>query len=75
LFSEEIKTNDGFYKVQTANIRILNKKLNRNVGILGDLQGPKLRIGKVKDNAIDLVNGQEIVITTKECEGTAEKIF
>jgi hypothetical protein len=25
LFSEEIKTNDGFYKVQTANIRILNK--------------------------------------------------
>ena len=57
------------------NIRILNKKLNRNVGILGDLQGPKLRIGKVKDNAIDLVNGQEIVITTKECEGTAEKIF
>jgi pyruvate kinase len=57
------------------NVRILNKKLNRNVGILGDLQGPKLRIGKVKDNAVDLVNGEEIVITTKECEGTAEKIF
>ena len=57
------------------NVRILNKKLNRNVGILGDLQGPKLRIGKVKDNAVDLVNGEEIVITSKECEGTAEKIF
>ena len=57
------------------NVRILNKKLNRNVGILGDLQGPKLRIGKVKDNAVDLINGEEIVITTKECEGTAEKIF
>lgn len=57
------------------NIRVLNKKLNRHVGILGDLQGPKLRIGKVKDNAVDLVNGQEIVITTKECEGTAERIF
>ena len=57
------------------NVRILNKKLNRNVGILGDLQGPKLRIGKVKDNAVDLVNGEEIIITTKECEGTAEKIF
>jgi pyruvate kinase len=57
------------------NVRILNKKLNRNVGILGDLQGPKLRIGKVKDNAVDLVNGEEIVITTKECEGTAERIF
>ena len=57
------------------NIRILNKKLNRHVGILGDLQGPKLRIGKVKDNAIQLVNGNDIIITTKECEGTAEKIF
>ncbi len=57
------------------NVRILNKKLNRNVGILGDLQGPKLRIGKVKDNAVDLINGEEIIITTKECEGTAEKIF
>jgi pyruvate kinase len=57
------------------NIRTLNKKLNRNVGILGDLQGPKLRIGKVKDNSVDLINGNEIVITTKECEGTAEKIF
>jgi len=57
------------------NIRILNKKLNRHVGILGDLQGPKLRIGKVKDNSVDLINGNEIIITTKECEGTAEKIF
>jgi pyruvate kinase len=42
---------------------------------LGDLQGPKLRIGKVKDNAVELVNGKEITITTKEMEGTAEKIF
>lgn len=57
------------------NIRTLNKKLNRHVGILGDLQGPKLRIGKVKDNAVDLINGKEITITTREMEGTAEKIF
>lgn len=57
------------------NIRALNKKLNRHVGILGDLQGPKLRIGKVKNNEVNLVNGHDIIITTKECEGTAEKIF
>lgn len=57
------------------NIRTLNKKLNRHVGILGDLQGPKLRIGKIQDNAVELINGNEITITTKECEGTAEKIF
>jgi pyruvate kinase len=57
------------------NIRTLNKKLNRHVGILGDLQGPKLRIGKVNNNSVELVNGAEIAITTKECEGTSEKIF
>lgn len=57
------------------NIRSLNKKLNRFVGILGDLQGPKLRIGKVKDNAVELKNGNEIIITTKECEGDEHRIF
>jgi len=57
------------------NIRILNKKLNRNVGILGDLQGPKLRIGVMENNGAELINGNEITITTKECIGTAERIF
>ena len=57
------------------NIRALNKKLNRHVGILGDLQGPKLRIGKVKDNAAELIPGAEIIFTTRECEGTAERVF
>ena len=39
------------------NIRELNKKLNRHVGILADLQGPKLRIGVMKDNSANLING------------------
>jgi pyruvate kinase len=51
------------------NIRDLNKKLNRHVGILADLQGPKLRIGMMKDNGVMLETGQIIDITTKECEG------
>lgn len=62
-------------KQTIENIRTLNKKLNRFVGILGDLQGPKLRIGKVKDNAVELINGKEIIITTKECEGDENCIF
>jgi pyruvate kinase len=57
------------------NIRMLNKKLNRHVGILGDLQGPKLRIGVVKNNAVELVNGNELIITTKECEGDNQKLY
>ena len=58
-----------------ANIKTLNKSLNRHVGILGDLQGPKLRIGVMKNNKATLVQGNEIVITTKECEGDEHKIY
>ncbi len=57
------------------NIRTLNKKLNRHVGILGDLQGPKLRIGVIKDKVVQLENNKDIIITTKEMEGDASKIY
>jgi pyruvate kinase len=56
-------------------IRSLNKKHNYNVGILADLQGPKIRIGMVKDGGIHLVNGNRTVITTKECIGNEERIY
>lgn len=57
------------------NIRALNIKLNRHVGILADLQGPKLRIGLVKNNLAQLITGQEINITTKEMEGDEERVY
>lgn len=57
------------------NIRTLNKKLGLHVGILADLQGPKLRIGLVKNNKVVLENGKEIVITTKECEGDENQLY
>jgi pyruvate kinase len=56
-------------------IRTLNEKHNYNVGILADLQGPKIRIGIVKDGGIQLVNGARTVITTKECVGSEERIY
>ena len=33
-------------------IRELNKELGFNVGVLADLQGPKLRVGKMKDDVV-----------------------
>lgn len=60
---------------QINNVRALNKKLNTHVAILADLQGPKLRIGVVENNSVELVVGKEIVITTKECIGTAERVY
>ena len=56
------------------NIREADKELGTHTAILGDLQGPKIRIGDVKDNNIELVPGAEIIITTKSVIGTADKV-
>jgi pyruvate kinase len=57
------------------NIRQINKEKNTNIAILVDLQGPKLRIGNVENNAVELINGKEVTFTTTEVMGTAEKLF
>src|SRR5437868_792065 len=36
------------------NIRIINKSLPYNIAILADLQGPKLRVGEIENNALDI---------------------
>ncbi len=36
--------------------------LGRNVGSLGDLQGPKIRLGLLPDDGIELVDGGEVVL-------------
>ena len=56
-------------------IRDINKKYKTNVGILADLQGPKIRIGLVKDGGINLVSGNKIEITTKEMIGDDKQIY
>jgi len=56
-------------------IRDLNKKYDYNVGILADLQGPKIRIGLVKEGGINLINGNKTIITTSECIGNEERIY
>ncbi len=56
-------------------IREINEQYKVNVGILADLQGPKIRIGLVKDGGIHLVNGTQIHITTQECIGDDNRIY
>src|SRR5690606_25787743 len=46
-----------------------------NVGILADLQGPKIRIGKMKEGGAILVNGSTVEMTTHEQIGDEKKIY
>ena len=56
-------------------INYINEKYNLHVSTLADLQGPKLRVGKIKDNALILKPGDKITFVNEECIGTMEKIY
>ncbi len=62
-------------EAQLNNIYAVNRKLGSHVGILGDLQGPKLRIGEVENNGVELVEGAKIIFTTEKMIGNASKVF
>ncbi len=55
-------------------VQELNREEDRNVAVLGDLQGPKLRLGEVKADQV-LKRGQELTITTEECIGDSSRIY
>lgn len=56
-------------------IHELNEELGSNVAILGDLQGPKLRVGDMENDCVDLVDGQEFSFVTTPCTGTQERAY
>ena len=45
------------------------------IGILGDLQGPKLRIGEIDGGTLELLKGDILTFIPKPCLGTREKIY
>lgn len=56
-------------------IRRVEEKTGKPIGILVDLQGPKLRIGKFKDKKIKLENGDIFSFDNKNSEGTQERVY
>ncbi|HEX2935135.1 MAG TPA: pyruvate kinase [Bacteroidales bacterium] len=53
----------------------LNEELNTNVALLADLQGPKIRIGDVENNRVELIEGNTVAFVTEKCLGTADKLY
>ncbi|HIX54423.1 MAG TPA: pyruvate kinase [Candidatus Sphingobacterium stercoripullorum] len=56
-------------------IKELNQEHGLNIGILADLQGPKIRIGQMIEGGAQLVEGEKIDITTNEQIGDANRIY
>ncbi len=57
------------------NIRGINKELGLTVAILGDLQGPKLRVGEIENNRLEVKVGDVLTLSNDKCIGTMEKIY
>ncbi len=62
----------GTHKDHQATFKLVREiatELNRPVAIFADLCGPKIRTGKFKDGQIELNNGEEVTITTRDVLG------
>jgi pyruvate kinase len=55
-------------------IRAAAERADREVAILGDLPGPKLRIGPVAGGVAELARDSQVVLTPADVEGTAERL-
>jgi pyruvate kinase len=56
-------------------IRRMNREEPFNISILADLQGPKLRVGEIENNALDVAPGDVLTFTNDKCVGTMERIY
>lgn len=56
------------HKQIVENIRKASEIVGREVGILQDLQGPKIRTEKVENGAVTLIEGQDFTITTRHID-------
>jgi pyruvate kinase len=67
----------GSHEVHAETYRMVREASDatgRGVGILVDLQGPKIRLGKFASGPVLLENGNEFVVTTEDVPGDAQMV-
>ncbi len=55
-------------------MRAASEATGRAVGILADLQGPKIRLGRFVEGKTRWETGEQIRITVEDCEGTHDRV-
>lgn len=55
-------------------VRSAAEAAGRNVAVLADLQGPKIRLGRFADGPVEWVTGERIRITVEDVEGTHDRV-
>ena len=60
----------GDHEASYHRVRKASEATGRAVGILADLQGPKIRLGRFAEGKTVWANGETVRITVDDCEGT-----
>lgn len=70
VFRQNMSHGDHDYHKQTySRVREIALELNKPVGILADLCGPKIRTGKFENDGIDLEANSTVIVTTRDVLG------
>lgn len=61
-------------KARMDMVKEVEKEFGKPIGIMLDTKGPEIRTGVLKDDKVELVEGEEIVLTTEEIEGDKNRV-
>ena len=70
-FSHGVHADHGrrFHEVREA-----ARLAGRNLAVLADLQGPKIRLGTFAEGKVEWATGERIRITVEDCEGSHDRV-
>lgn len=57
------------------NLTEIIEKYDVPIGILADLQGPKIRVGEIEGGKLELIKGDVLTFVNEPCMGTRERIY
>jgi pyruvate kinase len=64
----------AIHKKVIDNLRAASRSTARKIAIMADLSGPKMRIGKLKEEPVELSPGNSFVLTTDEIDGDDRRV-
>lgn len=62
------------HKKVIDNLRTASRSTGRKIAIMADLSGPKMRIGKLKEEPVELTPGNSFVLTTYDIDGDGRRV-
>lgn len=61
-------------KTRVERLRTISQRLGKQVGIIADIQGPKIRLGELATKEVFLKEGSRVFLTSREVLGTEEQL-